>query len=206
MQQAMLLYAPYADNELVQKVKSGKSACFEVLMRRHTPALYRMGRAYGFDSADAEDLVKDAHLTAHLQLELFDAKSTYRAWLSQIMIEKCNNRVQLVGASGSPAPAESDSELAMSAKAGPQDDGVGHDVESLPMPLRSVYVLREVEGFSDAETASLLQTSEASVKSKIRSAKSSLKSSLRRRFFHTDVYPCRSEACDRIVSSVLRRI
>ena len=206
MQQAMLLYAPYADNELVQKVKSGRSACFEVLMRRHTPALYRMGRAYGFDAADAEDLVKDAHLTAHEHLKLFDAKSTYRAWLSQIMIEKCTNRVQLIGGPSSPAPAESDIESGLTPKSGPEDESTGHDVESLPMPLRSVYVLREVEGFSDAETASLLQTSEASIKSKIRSAKSSLKSSLRRRFFHTDVYPCRSEACDRIVGSVMRRI
>ncbi len=201
----MLLYMPYADNELVRKTSAGRTACFEVLMRRHTPALYRMGRAYGFDAADTEDLVMDAHLTAHQNLAEFDGRKTYRAWLSKIMVEKCRYRAELLGMA-TPTPASLDASYGEIPRSGPRDFDGNLDVENLPVDLRSAYVLREVEGFSDAETATLLHTSEAAVQSNVRTAKGSLRSSLRRRFFHSDVYPCRTDTCDRIVGGVLDRL
>jgi RNA polymerase sigma-70 factor (ECF subfamily) len=80
------------------------------------------------------------------------------------------------------------------------------DVEGLPLPLRSFFVLREVEGFSEKETASLLNVSEDCVKEGTSRAKLSVKKSLRRNLLGDTVYPFGTSACERVVSSVMSRL
>jgi len=210
--QSMVLYAHMADNEIVQKVRSGKKECFEVLMRRHTQALYRVGCMFDFDPCDIEDLIGDSFVEAFRTLGKFNGGKTFRHWLTRIMIDKCSRKVEDVAAAVHPAASEPFSrQLAIvkapggcAAKA--EVVTTDADIEELPAPLRSLFVLREVEGFSEKETASLLNVSEDCVKQGTSRAKLSVKKSLRRNFFGDTVYPFGTSACERVVSSVMTRI
>lgn len=210
--QSMALYGHMADNEIVQKVRGGKKECFEVLMRRHTQALYRVGRMFDFDPRDIEDLIDDTHVDAYHNLAKYAPSTTFRTWLTRIMIEKCSRKVEAVVASGHPAGFEPwtyhpGANTAPGGCAALESEGaVDADLETLPVPLRRLFVLREVEGFSEKETASLLNVSEDCVKQGTSRAKLSIKKSLRKNFFGDSIYPLGASSCDRVVGSVMARI
>lgn len=211
----MVLHAHRTDNELLRKVKVGNKDCFEVLVRRHTQALYRIGRMFGFDPQDVEDLISDAHFAAYLRIADHNGAMAYRTWLTGIMMEKCQQKAQLSSrlntTAGAAEPASGPQRVPCGAytrldESTVSENPISADVDQLPASLKSVFVLREVEGFSETETAELLRISTDSVRHKMESAKSSLSRPLRKRFFHPDIYPFHLSTCDRVVARVLGRI
>lgn len=213
----MILHAHRTDNELLRKVRNGNKDCFEVLIRRHTQAMYRIGRMFGFDPRDVEDLITDTHNSAWLRIHEHDGKMPYRIWLTGIMMEKCQIRSRLAEQEtlyieSRKEPTAGNQRMPLCAHtrldvvAAPESSTPVTSVEQLPAALKTVYMLREVEGFSEAETAGLLRISEDAVRLKMTSAKSSLSKSLRKRFFHPDIYPFHASTCDRVVARVLAGI
>lgn len=210
--QSMVLYAHMADNEIVQKVRAGEKDCFEVLMRRYTQALYRVGRMFDFDPRDIEDLLADTHLDAYRSLAKYQPSVSYRTWLTRIMIDKCSRKIEQSSFGTHPAGGENYNAFpgAATAPRGERDaviEGeVDADLEALPVQLRRLFVLREVEGFSEKETAQLLNLSEDCVKKGTSRAKLSVRKSLRKTFFGESVYPFGAPSCERVVTGVMQRI
>jgi hypothetical protein len=52
----------YADTEVIKDILSGNTAMFEILIRRYNPFLYKIGRSYGFNHHDTEDLMQEAYV------------------------------------------------------------------------------------------------------------------------------------------------
>ena len=77
------------EQSVVEKVVSGDIASFEVLIRRYNPVLYKIARSYGFNHQDAEDLMQDTHVSAYQALSKFENRSSYKTWISRIMVNKC---------------------------------------------------------------------------------------------------------------------
>ena len=81
-------------------------------------------------------------------------------------------------------------------------------VDGLPETYRSVFMLREVEGMSTAETAECLDLSEESVKVRLHRARALLR---KRIYAETGAatamaFQFLGARCDRMVSTVLERI
>ena len=79
MSNAMLLYAHLTDKELVDRVKSGREECYEVLVRRHVAGLYRVCRMYGFSQNEAERLLACAFVEAYSRLNSYTHKTGWRS-------------------------------------------------------------------------------------------------------------------------------
>jgi len=204
MYQSMVLYAHMADAEIVEKVRSGAKDCYEVLMRRYTQALYRIGRMFDFSSRDIEDLVSDTHGEAFRTLHAYDRSQSYRTWLTRLMIDRCSRRVESLPAPGVGAePAGGGWAHGTSAPEWEAASEREAELETLPVPLRRLFVLREVEGFSEKETAGLLNLSEDCVKQGTQRAKLSVRKSLRRNFFGDTLYPIATSSADRVVQRVM---
>ena len=82
------------------------------------------------------------------------------------------------------------------------------NIEDLPVAFRTVFILREVDELSGAETAQCLSITEATVRSRLFRARSLLRESLSRELdmARADVFQFGGEHCDRIVASVLTRL
>ncbi|MDQ3279712.1 MAG: sigma-70 family RNA polymerase sigma factor, partial [Bacteroidota bacterium] len=78
-----------SDFSLIEKICLGEIALFEVLIRRYNPVLYKIARSYGFNHQDAEDLMQETHVAAYLALSKFEGRSSYKTWVSRIMVNKC---------------------------------------------------------------------------------------------------------------------
>jgi RNA polymerase sigma-70 factor (ECF subfamily) len=207
-----------SDNEVIVKILNGEVVLFEILIRRYNPVLYKIARSYGFSHQDAQDLLQDTHITAYQQLSQFEGKATYKTWISKIIMHKClyklkygyyKNEVPAV------QPSTSDTQpLHMNASVQPDQHTVNKELgiilekslETLPPIYRTVFVLREIEGFSVKETAELLNISNINVKVRLNRAKSLLQKEVERFYSGADIYSFNLIYCDAVVQSVFAQI
>jgi RNA polymerase sigma factor (sigma-70 family) len=206
------------DEEVIGKVIDGDIGAFEILIRRHNPVLYKIGRMYGFNHQDTEDLMQDSHVDAYMQLRSFEGRSSYKTWISRIMINKCIYR-QKYGYFKNEIPTQTvpdtdtnstnvsnmnqtekfmlNRELSMVLE---------RSLEKLPLIYRTVFVLREIEGFSIAETAELTGITPVNVKVRLNRAKNLLQKQLEQIYSSSDLYSFNLVYCDDIVKRTFERI
>ena len=81
-------------------------------------------------------------------------------------------------------------------------------IDELPIALRTVFVMRELEEMTVEQTAECLGISEASVRSRLSRAKSLFRTLLEREIERAlrDVFAFGGERCERTVEAVLCRI
>ncbi len=203
-----------SDNDVVERVLSGETELFEVLMRRYNQRLYRVARGFVTDPAEAEDVAQEAYVSAFRKLASFRGEARFSTWLTRIAVYEAMARRRkgrrFVGLEEGGVFETPDS------LPGPETDATSHElgdliqeaVNSLPDALRPVFVLREVEGLSSEETATALGLSEANARVRLHRAKSHLRQRLDERMGREarQLYRFDGARCDRLVAAVFARI
>lgn len=207
-----------SDFSLIEKICLGEIALFEVLIRRYNPVLYKIARSYGFNHQDAEDLMQETHVAAYLALSKFEGRSSYKTWVSRIMVNKCLYKLKY-GSCKNEVSSEPSSFTLQSmdkkAQTNPTEQTLlnrefavilEQSLQRLPVQYRTVFVLRALEGFSVAETASLLNITPVNVKVRLNRAKALLQGEIEQFYTHTDIYAFNLIYCDAIVKRVFEQI
>jgi RNA polymerase sigma-70 factor, ECF subfamily len=199
------------DAEIVGRITAGDAALFEILMRRHNQRIYRAVRAVLRTDEDAEDVMQQAYLNAYRHLHQFAGDAQFSTWLTRIAVNEAlarrrkrshgeeNNDVDItLVESSEPDPEQqaAHSELR---------EVMEREVAALPDAFRSVVIMRDVEGFSTAETASCLGISEDLVKQRLHRARAALRENLYRHAGVTlaSLFAFGNERCDRVVAGVM---
>ena len=197
-----------SDHEVIEKVLAGDTAIFEILIRRFNPVLYKIGKMYGFNHQDTEDLMQDTHVSAYTQLAGFESRATYKTWISRIMINKCIYRLKY-GYFSKEVPSElmqePNSAIIQTEKNMNNRELsaiLEKSLDNIPVIYRTVFVLREVEGFSVAETAELMGITPINVKVRLNRAKSFLQKQLENFYTGSEIYSFNLIYCDNIVQRV----
>jgi RNA polymerase sigma-70 factor (ECF subfamily) len=150
--------SPGADAEIVQRVIRGDVEALGHLYDRHAAALFTLARRLAESDDDAEDVVHDVFVGLPEALRRYEERGRLGPWLKRVTARLALDRVR----------ARRRAE-ARARRGAPDVDGgraqdaalctalTLHDaVARLPVTLRSVLVLKEIEGFSHAEIAALL--------------------------------------------------
>lgn len=74
------------DAQLVTHVLDGRTALFEILMRRHIERVYRTVRAAGTDDGRAEEVLRQVFVAAYASLRRFDGRQPFATWLTQLAV------------------------------------------------------------------------------------------------------------------------
>jgi RNA polymerase sigma-70 factor (ECF subfamily) len=215
--------AALSDEEVVARVLAGDLPLFEVLMRRHNQRLYRTARAIVRDDAEAEDVMQETYVRAYAALGQFEGRAQWATWLTRIAVNEALARVRARGrfvsreatevmeddvmAKEPPLPARSEGPEA-AASARELGALVEHAMDDLPDTYRAVFVLREVQELSTAETAACLDVSEELVKVRLHRARAELRRLMDARLGAAtrEVFDFHASRCDRVVAAVLERI
>ena len=200
------------DEEIVNRVSTGETEMFEILMRRHNQRLYRAARAILQDDAEAEDAVQQAYLNAYRHLDQFERRAQFSTWLTRIAVYEALARRKRRGANPSSSEGEL-GETAASPAPDPERQAYGKELSvllesalaGLPEGYRSVFLLREVDGLSTAETARHLRISDATVKTRLHRAKGLLQRKLQA-VTPAEAFSFDGARCDRLVAGVMRRL
>lgn len=171
------------DPSLVARARGGDGAAFEVLVRRHTVALYRLAVRLTGDPATAEDVVQEAWIAAWRFLPGFDERSALTTWLYRLTTNAAlkahrRRRPVLAGdeevAARTPAVSSGESTAQLSA----QRAAVRAAVAELPVSLRMPIVLRYFEDVGVEETAHILGLSTATVRGRLQRGRRALATAL----------------------------
>jgi RNA polymerase sigma-70 factor (ECF subfamily) len=200
------------DEKVVGRVLAGEKVWFEVLMRRHNQRLFRVARAIVKSDAEAEDVVQQAWLSAYAHLGQFESAARFSTWLTRIAINEALGRVQR---GVRRAEVELEETEFMTART-PEVEVAGREearlleaaVDDLSEPYRLVFMLREVQELSVAETAESLGISEENVKVRLHRARAALREGLMARMESAArlSFPFLGARCDRIVAAVMAQL
>lgn len=139
----------------------------DVVRRRETQVLRTAYRLLG-NWADAEDVAQDVFVRLHRHGLDFPAEAALTAWLYRVTVNLCVDRAR---AARPVAPLSDHSDGAVSAETSvlreEQKRRLMYALARLPAKERAAVVLREIEGLDTAEVASILGSSEATVRSQI---------------------------------------
>jgi len=156
------------DRELLTRVRSGERDAFGQIVERYLARAMALAMRLLRHREDAEDLVQDAFLSALQHIDSFDLTRPFWPWLSRIIVNRgldisasryaraVDPLAEDVSDSG-PTPAESVERREIR-------EEFRRTLALLPERRRLVVQLFEVDGFSVAEIAKLLDSSPATVR------------------------------------------
>jgi RNA polymerase sigma-70 factor, ECF subfamily len=208
-----------SDLEIVQRVKAGEGALFELLMRRYNQRLYRVARGIVKDDAEAEDVMQQAYVNAYTHLHQFADRAKFSTWLTRIAVYEALGRLRRRGRlleidamsernDPRATPASRDLDPEQEAMAGELRLALERSLDAIPEIYRTAFVMREVEGLSTAETAECLEESEDVVKTRLHRARMLLRRELMARAGSEagDAFRFHAARCDRVVAAVFARL
>ena len=181
--------------ELVQQARHGDVGAFETLLDRYQPRVLRIVLPIVKNSMDAEEVVQDVFLSVFQKIDRFRGDSSLSTWIHRIAVNTALMRrrrhkpgVDVPLDDVLPAFEENghiaadvadwsreatDPALLEEASA-----VISAAVDHLDDKYLSVFMLRDVEGLSTAETAGILELGISAVKSKLHRARLYLRQEL----------------------------
>lgn len=217
-------YEAMQEGELVRRAQAGERDAFRAIMRRCNQRLFRTARALVRNDAEAEDVVQEAYLRAFAGIAAFRGEASVLTWLTRITLNEANGRLRrqkaFVDLDEIEAAQASGAHVIMfpgaDPSATPEADVARAQVrqlietaiDDLPEAFRVVFIMRDVEECSIAETAACLGVREETVKTRLHRARRLLRAALKERLAATltDAFPFLGARCDRITEAVLARL
>ena len=182
------------DQQLVERVQRGDKHAFDLLVIKYQRKLGRLLSRFIRDSGEVEDVTQEAFIKAYRALPGFRGDSAFYTWLYRIGINTAKNHLVAMGRRA-PTSTEFDAEEAESMESGEQlrdlntpenqmmsrqvGDVVNQTLEALPEELRTALTLREIEGLSYEEIATVMQCPVGTVRSRIFRAREAVAEKLR---------------------------
>ncbi len=184
------------DFDLIQSINSGEVDKFHDLVKRYEQKLYNFSLRMCRDHSDAEDMVQDTFLNVFKYLKDFRYETKFKNWLYKVAASTCIKKRrkskfaperelsldeflpgdeaeaadQVPGWALMPLDRLLNEELA---------SAVHQGILAIPRKYRMVIVLRDIEGFSTAETAQILNLSQSNVKVRLHRARLYLREKLK---------------------------
>ena len=170
------------DTALAAQAAAGDRDAFGALVERHQAAVRRLTRAVTGDAHDADDAAQDAFLSALDRIDTYDASRPFGPWLMRIAtnasIDLVRRRaVRRADALDERAPARGPSP-ALDAESAEIRARLVTALAQLPERQRVAVTLFDVEGYSHAEIAAVLEIPEGTVRSDVFHARRALRVAL----------------------------
>jgi RNA polymerase sigma-70 factor (ECF subfamily) len=156
---------PTDDAALLRAHVAGDRTAFAELVRRHRDRLWAVALRTLGDREDAADALQEALISAYRSAHRFRGDSAVTTWLHRIVVNACLDRVRRRSARPTVPLADTDP-----VPVPPVDSDTALDVRAalarLPVEQRAALVLVDVQGYSVAEAAEILDVAEGTVKSR----------------------------------------
>jgi len=174
------LLALAGDGRLVEQVRRGNEAAFEVIFERHAPAILAFCRHMLGTREEAEDAVQHTFAAAYRDLQRGgDREISLKPWLFAIARNRCLSLLRArreipVAAEALESQAPSGAGLAEQVEERADLRRLLADVRELPEEPRAALLLTELGGLSQAEVAGVLGCEVSRVKGLVFRARSGL--------------------------------
>jgi RNA polymerase sigma-70 factor (ECF subfamily) len=182
------------DQLLVERAQAGDKRAFDVLVAKYQRKVARLLSRFVRDPAEVEDVAQEAFIKAYRALPSFRGDSAFYTWLYRISINTAKNYLVAQGRRA-PTSTEFDAEEAEVFEDASQlrdintpesllltrqiGETVNAAMDALPEELRHAIVLREIDGLSYEEIATVMSCPIGTVRSRIFRAREAVAERLR---------------------------
>jgi RNA polymerase sigma factor (sigma-70 family) len=205
------------DDLIISRILLGKREYYEILVRRYNNLFYKTARGILKEEEDIEDVMQEAYIRGFEKLHQFRKEAKFSTWLGRILINCALQHLNKLKRKSYVSIDELDKVEIDNLQENTMDDNnteVGENlrkaltsaIDSLPPKYRVVFVLREMEEVSVAETAEMLNITEENVKIRLHRAKNMLKDILRLELSSSDIYAFHASRCSLLASRVMDHI
>jgi RNA polymerase sigma-70 factor (ECF subfamily) len=185
------------EGKLIAAARGGDMRAFSELVRRYEQTVYRYAFKLCRDREKAEETFQDTFINVYRKLGTFDGRSRFSTWLYTIVTNNCLMRhrrrkireiEESIEALESPETSkdgkftrdvarwdETPVDLVLDKELRVQ---IEKAIGKLPPEYRIVFTLRDMEGKSTEETASIVGISKEAAKSRLRRARAFLRDQL----------------------------
>lgn len=201
------------DSEIITDILSGQTDKYEIIVRRYDAYLYRIGKSYGYEHEDVQDLMQDTYVQAFINLPAFEHRSSFLTWISRIMLNNCFHKKNKSSFKKEKSTAEvgenslpmfnsnvSETKKILSVEL---KNVLETAITKIPANYRDVFVLRELNSMSIKETANALDISESNVKVRLNRAKTMLQKEITQTYSLDEVFEFNLIYCDAMVERVM---
>lgn len=210
-------FEQYSDLEIIRRVNDGEIKLFEIFIRRYDPFLYKIGRTYRYNHEDTEDLMQDTYVNAYCNLKKFENRSSFKTWLTRIMLNVCYQKRHKLSFKNEIASDDiqndksnimfhqslNNEKIAMNKELGHVLENAIHEI---PEDYRIVFTLRELNGLSVAETSEAMGITESNVKVRLNRAKGMLQKEIKKMYSPQEIFEFNLIYCDVMVNRVMAKI
>jgi RNA polymerase sigma factor (sigma-70 family) len=161
---------------LVQQCIDGDTASYRLLYDRYAKAMFNTSLRIVNRTADAEDILQEAFTDAFRQLKEFEGRSTFGAWLKQIVVYKSiallkKQKIQFTEMDAAHDLADGTEDLDA---VWYTVDMIKESLQELPDGYRTVLSLYLLEGYDHDEIAEILNVARSTVRTQYMRAKQKL--------------------------------
>lgn len=181
------------DAELLRRHVDGDPDAFGVLFARHRDRLWAVALRTMGNAHDAADGLQDGLIAAYRRAGTFRGDAAVTTWLHRVVVNACLDRLRAAKVRraeplpdvlddhadrGSTVTAARDVDPAQHAEAAERRRAVLSALSELSADQRAAVVLVDMEGYSVAEAAAILEVAEGTIKSRCSRARAKLAGSL----------------------------
>ena len=174
----------------LEKLRAGDKVEFARLVERYSGVIYRLAIRMVENPQDAEDVLQETFVKTFRGLPAFDGRSSLSTWLYRIAtnealmhLRRHKNAPLSIDEPIDSEESEQEPMQIVDFCCMPEEELMSSEaraymdqaVETLPFGLRSVFLLRDIEGLSTSETAEALGVSEMAVKTRLSRARMRLR-------------------------------
>ncbi|SHG49631.1 sigma-70 family RNA polymerase sigma factor [Ornithinibacillus halophilus] len=180
-------HSPYEIDDLYVLQMNPEEA-IETIMDAYGDEIKRLVFTYMNNSADTDDVTQEVFVTVYQKLNTFQGKSSLKSWIYSIAINKCKDHLR----SWQSRNKRLKEKLMQSAQPGEQDVDTPEEqtikqsesskllkqVMELPVRYREVIILFYFKELSTKEISNVLNTKEATVRTRLNRGREKLKKCL----------------------------
>lgn len=175
------------EDALLARARDGDMDAFAELVMLHADRLFATLRGFGLSESEAQEVAQETFLRAWRALPSFEGRAQFFTWLFRIGFNESQRRLARRPPAGMEVTGEADPLLDLAdrspgpaalAEAEELRAAIRHALGELPLELRAPVVLRDVQGLSTREAASMLELGEAAFKSRLHRGRMALRTLL----------------------------
>ena len=170
-----------ADKEIIERVKNGDKKAYDLLVLKYQQRVINLISRFVKNYADALDISQETFIKAYKALPNFRGESAFYTWLYRIAVNTAKNHLtvqsrKITKSDYDVAEIEQiEGNMTLTEQTTPENllikdelqDIVLNTIENLPEDLKSAIMLREIEGLSYEEIATVMECPVGTVRSRI---------------------------------------
>jgi RNA polymerase sigma-70 factor (ECF subfamily) len=167
-------YLEKDDWDLIAEAQSGNQTAFEEIYRIHVGRVYAICLRILGDRSNAEEVTQKIFIRAWIKLNSFRGESRFSSWLYRLSVNVVFGELKLAGGRNEETSGENDIQRTVVTGSEPARNlrlDLNRAINSLPQQARIIFVLHDIEGFTHAEIADVMELATGTCKAQLSRAR-----------------------------------